>query len=83
MKSVSCPHCGAKVVPGDSGYRHDEHLNILCEACGKPLMPATEEAEAAILPLFRRPNRNQTTVSHAAYPHAAYPRSVYEDKGDD
>ena len=44
-----CPACGTELPVGNS-VRIDEHNNIICRFCDKPIIAATAEAEAKIVP---------------------------------
>ena len=48
MSQRKCPNCKAS-LPVGSGIRFDEHNNVICASCGKPVVATTAAAEALIM----------------------------------
>lgn len=46
-RSRTCPHC-TLAVQVEAGYNFDGDGNLLCAACGKPIVPVTLVAENEI-----------------------------------
>lgn len=63
MKTLSCPHCLARLRPDGSDCRHDQDLNLLCPHCGRVVFGTTEEADETVARLYRKPTHTYS------YPH--------------
>ena len=80
MQRRRCPNCHVS-LPIGSGVHFDEHNNVLCVKCGKPVIAATSLAELEIA--TNRPKLTPTTTTWPNYglnpqPRPSIPRAAHQ-----